>query len=181
MIYGKRIRLRHAERDDLPTFIKWLNDPEVRAGISAYLPMSMAEEEQWFEKTLERPPVERNLCIEVKRGRGWNLIGNCGYFNFDYRVHMAEVGIMIGEKEEWGKGYGSEVMRLLLDFGFNTLNLNRIWLRVYADNPRAIRAYEKAGFQHEGRQRQAQFADGAYVDVVVMGALRSEWNPANQE
>ena len=181
MIYGKRIRLRHAEREDLATFIKWLNDPEVREGISMYLPMSMAEEEQWFEKSLERPPAERTLCIEIKQGRGWKLIGTCGYFGFDHRIRLAELGILIGEKNEWNKGYGTEVMQLLLRFGFDTLNLNRIWLRVYENNPRAVRAYEKAGFIEEGRQRQANYADGRYYDVIQMSALRDEWLTAHPE
>ncbi len=181
MIYGDRIRLRHAEKEDLPTFVKWLKDPEVREGISMYLPMSMAEEEGWFEKMLERPPVERSLCIEVKRGSDWTLVGNCGYFNIEDRIRAAELGILIGEKSEWSKGYGSETMALLLRFGFDTLNLNRIWLRVYENNPRAVRAYEKAGFVHEGRYRQGQFAGGKYYDVLLMSALRDEWRAANPE
>lgn len=181
MIYGQRIRLRHAEREDLSTFLTWLNDPEVREGISMYLPMSMAEEEQWFEKMLQRPPVERSLCIQVKDGRGWKLVGNCGYFNIEERIRSAELGILIGEKSEWNKGYGTEAMQLLLRFGFETLNFNRIWLRVYESNPRAVRAYEKAGFVHEGRYRQGQFAQGEYQDVLLMSVLRDEWRTAHQE
>jgi RimJ/RimL family protein N-acetyltransferase len=85
------------------------------------------------------------------------------------------LGIFIGDKRYWNKGYGTEVMRLLLRHGFSTLNLNRVFLRVFETNPRAIRSYEKAGFVFEGRMRQAEFIDGKYCDVILMSVLRSEW------
>ena len=171
MIYGERVRFRHTEREDLPAFVKWFNDPEVRQGLAIYLPMSLANEEKWFEGMLQRPLEEQVLCIEMKDGDEWRLIGNCGVFGIDKRVRSAEVGIMIGEKEYWNQGYGTEAMQLLLKHGFNTLNLNRIFLRVYETNPRAIRSYEKAGYVHEGRQRQAQYIDGQYVDDFIMSVL----------
>lgn len=187
MIYGERIRLRALERADLPCFVRWFNDPEVRQGLSRYLPLSMAEEEIWFENILKREAVERPLAIEVKsedmpsrkeeiqHQQDWILIGNAGFFNFDWRNRSAELGIMIGEKTCWNKGFGTETLRLLLRHGFATLNLHRIYLRVYENNPRAIRAYQKAGFTLEGRLRQAEFHDGKYQDVLVMGVLYPEW------
>lgn len=175
MIYGKRIRFRHAEREDLPFFVAWLNNPEVRAGLSLYLPLSLAEEEQWFENMLKLPNDERPLVIEAQLGDNWKPIGNCGYHNLEWRNRVAEVGIVIGEKSYWNQGYGSEAMSLLLQHGFNTLNLNRIFLRVYETNKRAIHTYEKAGFIQEGRLRQAQYQEGNYIDVLVMSVLRTEW------
>ena len=175
MIYGKRIRLRHIEREDLPRFVAWLNDPEVRHGLAMYLPLSQVEEEQWFENVLKRERDEQPLVIEVEGQDGWTMIGNSGFFNIDWRNRSAELGIVIGDKAYWNKGYGTEVMRLLLHHGFTTLNLHRIFLRVFEGNPRAIRAYEKAGFVHEGRMRQAEFRDGKYLDVLLMSVLRPEW------
>jgi RimJ/RimL family protein N-acetyltransferase len=175
MIYGKRIRLRRDERGDLPKFVEWLNDPEVRRFISMNLPISQANEEGWFENMLKRPPEEQPFAIEIKNGEGWRLIGNCGFFDIDRRTHSAEVGILIGDKSCWNKGYGSEVMRLLLEFGFGTLNLNRIYLRVDAANKAGIRAYEKAGFVHEGCFREGTYREGRYEDMLFMSALRSEW------
>jgi hypothetical protein len=81
------------------------------------------------------------------------------------------VGIFIGEKTLWNKGYGTEAMRLLLRHGFETLNLNRICLRVFETNPRAVRSYEKAGFMLEGRERQGMYKDGQYIDVLMMSIL----------
>ncbi|MEZ0395364.1 MAG: GNAT family protein [Anaerolineales bacterium] len=175
MIYGERIRLRRNERADLPHFVEWLNDPEVRRYLSGGLPISQASEENWFENMLKRPPAEQPFTIEIRDGEGWRSVGNCSFFEIDWRARSSEVGLFIGDKSCWNKGYGTEVMRLLLKFGFETLNLNRIFLRVDADNLGGIRAYEKAGFVHEGRFRQATFRDGEYHDVLFMSVLRSEW------
>lgn len=174
MIYGQRIRLRAPDREDIPRFTAWLNDPEVRAGLTIYLPMSLSEEEQWFERMLKSPLHEHPLVIEIAEGEAWRPVGNAGFHEFDWRIRSAEVGLFIGEKAYWNKGYGTAVMRLLLRHGFETLNLNRIMLRVYENNPRAIRSYEKAGFVHEGRVRQAMYKDGQYLDILYMSVLRSE-------
>jgi diamine N-acetyltransferase len=177
MIYGKRIRFRAPERDDVPRFVAWLNDPEVREGISLFLPLSTSEEEKWFESMLERPASEHPLTIEVRDNDEWIPIGNCGFINIDWRNRASEVGIFIGEKSYWNQGYGTEAMGMLLKHGFQTLNLNRIFLRVFESNPRAIRAYEKAGFIHEGSLRHAEYKNGEYIHVLLMSVIRSEWQP----
>jgi diamine N-acetyltransferase len=179
MIYGERIRFRAIEKDDLLAFVAWVNDPDVLQGIGIYLPFSMVDEQAWFEKDQARPHQEHNLAIEVKEMdlhevETWKLIGNFGFFNYDRRNACTEFGIMIGEKSYWNRGYGTEAVRLLARHGFETLNLNRIYLRVLETNPRAIRAYEKAGFIHEGRQRQAEFRNGKYIDLLVMSLLRGD-------
>lgn len=181
MIYGERIRFRAVEKEDLPTFVRWLNDPEVQQGITIFHPFSQAQEENWFENMLKRPVEEQVLGIEVNEPSGeegmknWKLIGSLGFMDISWRIRSAEFGIMIGEKNYWGKGYGTEAVRLLTKYGFNTLNLNRISLRVFEDNHRAIRAYEKAGFTLEGRMRQAEFHHGKYLDVLIMSVLRSDF------
>jgi len=175
MIYGDRIRLRAPTRSDLPQFVEWLNDPEVSAGLLMVLPLSFEDEEAWFENMIKSPAAQHPLVIEVHNADDWKMIGNCGFHMIDWRIRSAEVGIFIGDKSYWNRGYGTEVMRLLLRHGFNTLNLNRIALEVFETNPRAIRAYEKAGFVHEGRRRQDMFKDGRYIDVLLMSVLCSEW------
>ena len=181
MIYGDRIRLRAPERDDLPRFVSWLNDPEVRAGLWMVLPMSMAEEENWFEEVLKRPPETHPMTIEIEETDGWIPIGNLGIFEIHKTAHNAEMGIMIGNKAYWNKGFGTKAIKLLLKHCFNTLNLHRVFLRVFANNPRAIRCYEKVGFVHEGRMREAVFQGGAYHDMLIMGVLRDEWKTDEEE
>ena len=87
-------------------------------------------------------------------------------------------GIVIGDKESWDKGYGTEATTLLVRYAFETLNLNRVWLHVFEENARAVRAYEKAGFRREGLLRQDHYRDGRYHNTIVMGLLRDEWKPA---
>lgn len=181
IIYGKRIRLRAVEREDVKKFQEWVNDPEVTHGLTLYLPMSMTDEERWFERSMNRAPDEKPFAIEMLDGDEWRLIGNCTFFDMDTIVHSAEIGIMIGDKSAWNRGLGTETISLLLRHGFETLNLNRIALRVYSDNPRARRTYEKAGFVHEGSMRQAVYKHGKYGDVELMSVLRSEWEARTME
>ena len=175
MIYGERVRLRAPERDDIPQFVKWLNDPEVRRGLLLYLPMSKADEEAWFDNMLKGPAAEHPLVIEIQVDDNWKPIGNSGVHQIDWRNRSAEVGLFIGEKQLWNQGYGTEVIILLLKHGFETLNLNRIGLQVYESNRGAIKSYEKAGFVLEGRYRQGMFIDGHYEDILFMSVLKDEW------
>ncbi len=175
MIYGERIRFRAVEREDLPRFVAWLNDPEVLQGLLLYLPLSLNDEENWYENMMKRPTDEHPMVIEIQQADEWLPIGNCGFVNIDWRSRSGEVGIFIGEKRLWNQGYGTDAMRLLLQHGFHTLNLNRIGLDVYDTNLRAVRSYEKAGFVQEGRKRQAIFKDGKYIDILQMSVLREEW------
>lgn len=175
MIFGDRIRLRAIEREDIPRFVTWFNDPDVRHYLGHILPMSAAQETSWYESMITRDPYERPMAIEVRTPEGWQIIGNIGLMNFNWVSRHAEVGLVIGEKEFWNQGYGTEVMGLMLRFAFHTLNLNRVYLRVDARNKRGIRAYEKAGYVLEGRLRQDCYLDGEYGDTLLMGVLRSEW------
>ncbi|NMC13826.1 MAG: GNAT family N-acetyltransferase [Chloroflexi bacterium] len=176
MILGERLRLRAVEKEDIDRFVTWLNDPEVREGVAIFLPLSKHEEEKWFETTMAKPATEHPFVIEINDDGSWKPIGDCGFFEIDWRNRFGEIGIFIGEKQYWNQGYGSEAVRMLLKHGFNTLNLNRVFLRVFEDNPRAIHAYEKVGFIHEGRLRKAEYRNGRYIDILLMSVLREEWN-----
>jgi len=181
MIIGERVRFRGVERSDIPRFVEWLNDPEVTEGIMVHYPISQADEEGWFDRMLTHPVDERVMGIEAMditsgaSAEAWKLIGTCSFQRIDWRLQSAEFGILIGDKNFWNRGYGTEAVRLLVQHGFNTLNLNRIFLHVFETNPRAIRAYEKAGFTLEVRERQAEFKHGRYIDVLLMSMLKKEF------
>ena len=171
MIYGEKTRLRRIEREDIPTFVRWFGDPDVRSFLLVNSPISHAQEEKWFERKLEDDDSEL-FAIETLDG---THIGNIELFDFQ-RIHSrAELGVVIGEKAYWGQGYGSDAIRTLLRFGFEELNLHRIQLCVYEDNERGIRAYQKCGFQLEGRQRDAIYRQGRYYDLLIMGVLADEF------
>ena len=179
MIPGKRVRLRRIERADLPQFVAWLNDPELRAHLAALFPLSQAQEEQWFEQSLRMEPALQPFAIDarLKPGAkdGWTLVGTISLHNLDARNRGGELGLFIGPRNLWGKGYGTEALQAMAAFAFGELNLHRLWLRVYEDNVRARRSYEKVGFVVEGRLREDRFKSGRYYDTLVMGLLRDEW------
>jgi RimJ/RimL family protein N-acetyltransferase len=174
IIRGERVYLRPSERDDLPRFVRWLNDAEVAHYLALRAPMSMATEEAWFEGMLERQGVTDYhfvICL-LSDDRP---IGTIGLHGVDRDNGSAEFGIAIGEKDEWGKGYAADALRAICDFGFGELRLERISLEYYAGNERGRRAYEKAGFIHEGVMRRARYHHGEYVDVHLMSVIRDEW------
>jgi RimJ/RimL family protein N-acetyltransferase len=172
MIVGERTRLRAIERSDIPLFVRWFNDPEVLRYLELFLPMSRAAEEQWFEARLEDDSSHVFVIETLEDGVP---IGNLDLHDIDGLSGSAGCGVCIGERSYWGQGYGADALGALLRFGFEELNLQRISLQVFDFNERAIRCYEKVGFRHEGRLRQARFVEGRYVDEVIMAVLRDEW------
>lgn len=163
------------EKDDLPLFVRWFNDPDVRRNLKIFQPLSFGQEELWYADVLAKPVEEQPLCIEIMQDGEWVLIGNLGFMAVNSHDRSAELGIAIGEKNFWGKGFGTEALLLLVQHGFDNLNLNRIYLHVYETNPRAISSYEKVGFSIEGHLRQARYLDGRYIDVLLMSILKDEW------
>lgn len=174
MIVGERVRLRPIERDDLPRFVEWFGDPEVRHHLAVYLPFSLAQEERWFENLLERLERRQDVALAIETAEGVH-IGSIGLHAINWKDRNAELGIAIGEKAHWGQGYGTDAIRTMLGLAFRELNLHRVVLRVDADNARAIRCYEKAGFQREGTSREAVFREGKYVDQHIMSILQLEF------
>jgi RimJ/RimL family protein N-acetyltransferase len=175
IIRGTRVFLRPAERADVPTFVRWFSDAEVSRHLMQRAPFSEAMEEGWFERMVAAQGTTAFhfvICLLADR----RPIGTGGLHDLDFLNGSAEFGIAIGEKEEWGKGYGTDALNAICDFGFGELRLERIRLQVYADNTRARRSYEKAGFVLEGTMRRAHFTRGEHEDVHLMALLREEWS-----
>ncbi|MFW6082590.1 MAG: GNAT family N-acetyltransferase [Chloroflexota bacterium] len=174
MIVGERVRLRPVKRDDLHCYVDWFSDPQVRRYMDKVLPVSLAQQERWFEDLQER--IQRRevvmLAIETRDG---THIGNISLFDINWKDRGAELGITIGNRDYWSQGYGCDSVRTMLGLAFRDLNFHRVCLRVHGDNIRGIRCYEKAGFKKEGTLRESVFRDGTYLDVIVMGILRSEF------
>jgi diamine N-acetyltransferase len=174
---GEKVRLRAVEREDLPRYVEWFADQTVSENLSRQMPMSLAQEERWFEENLKLPVEEQALAVDAKRsGEKWEHIGGAGFNFIDKRNRLAECGVFIGNRKYWGKGYGTDGLLALLRYGFDTLNLNRIQLCVISFNERAIHVYEKIGFVREGTQREAHFYRGRYWDMHLYSILRREWD-----
>jgi RimJ/RimL family protein N-acetyltransferase len=176
MLKGKLVTLRPVKRSDITYFLKWFNDPEVIQYLGMYLPMTEMAEEKWIEELgTTRARSDVVFVIEAIEGRSNKPIGSCGLHGISPKDHNATFGIAIGEKDHWGKGYGTEAARLIIRYGFEQLNLHRINSGAIGFNERSIRMHKKVGFTEEGRQRQAMFKNGAFHDHVLFGLLRDEW------
>jgi RimJ/RimL family protein N-acetyltransferase len=175
ILYSERLRLRAPEREDIPIFLKWVNDPDVCEHLQHYTAMNLEQEEAWYEAMIKGPRTEMPLVIEVREGEEWLPIGNIAFLGIHLVNRDSEIGIMIGEKAYWNKGYGTEAMQRMLQYGFEELNLHRIYLQVYEGNDRGKQAYKKAGFIHEGTMRQVRYHRGRYWDVDIMSILKNEW------
>jgi RimJ/RimL family protein N-acetyltransferase len=171
-LVGPNVYLRPVEVADAAAFVTWFNDQEVARFLLRHRAISLEEEEEFIRGLAGN---QNEVVLAIVERAGDRHIGGCGLHAVDQRNRHAAMGIVIGAKDCWGKGYGTEATRLLVGHCFATLNLERVWLEVYEYNPRAVRAYEKVGFRVEGRLRRHTFRDGRYWDTLVMGLLREEW------
>jgi diamine N-acetyltransferase len=175
MLRGERVVLRTMERSDLPRLHELGANVELQMlGGSAWNPIPLAAFEKEFDKHVEDED-KAEFVIEVEG----KVIGDIGLHHWrNRRAGTASMGVGIFDPEYIGKGYGREAIGLLLDWAFRIHNYHRVGLETLATNERAIRCYRACGFVEEGRLRQHDYSDGAYVDVVVMGILRDEWEAA---
>jgi RimJ/RimL family protein N-acetyltransferase len=174
MLSGKLVRLRALEREDLPTWWAMNNDLEVElaGGGDPPYPQSLARLQAEYESSAGNGGRDGSSFAIEADGQ---MIGHCALFNVDAVARTAAVGISIGNKEYWGRGYGRDAIGVLVRYGFRYLNLTRIWLDVHGRNERAQRAYRSCGFVEEGRLRRHVWSDGGFDDLVYMGLLRDEW------
>jgi RimJ/RimL family protein N-acetyltransferase len=171
-LVGQRVYLRPFQRADAPVLVRCMNDPAVRRALLLERPITLEEEEEFLARLAGNKEL---VLLGVVARDGDRLVGSTGLSAIQPSSRQAQFGIFIGGPEEWGKGYGTEATELMVGYGFETLNLNRIWLHVFEDNLRAIRIYEKLGFAREGLLRQAVFREGRYLDEVSMAVLQEEW------
>lgn len=173
------VRLRKPSPADIPAWVEWLNDAEVTQGLSMPAPIGYEDQLAWFKKMTADSNSVRLFSVEYKDKEQWVMVGHCNFQAIDLNNRSAEVGFFLGYKKYWNCGIGSKVAEQLLEIGFTQMNLHRIWLRVFQTNPRAIRAYQKVGFNTECTLRQARYKDGKYLDFIVMSILKTEWESHN--
>lgn len=175
MLEGTLVRLRVIEPEDAARMKEWMNDREVTRFLEGGVyPISLAEERRWAEDAAAGNSfVNVRLAIETKV-QGFH-IGNCGLHQGSPEHRRATLGVVIGDKAHWSQGYGTDAVRTLLRLAFERMNLHRVALTVLDFNERARACYRRCGFVEEGRLRQDRFVDGRYVDAIVMGILRGEW------
>ena len=171
-IVGDRIYLRPLEVEDADAFVSWLSDEEVRKYLGGTTPFNRIREREYIEGLYKD---DRNINLGIVLKDGDELIGATGLEDISFPNRNAEMGIVIGNKDCWSQGYGTEAVKLILRYGFDELNLHKIFLRVFCYNPRAIRSYEKAGFRREVVLPEHAYLGGEYCDEYVMSILEDEW------
>ena len=172
-LVGEHIYLSPIRVEDVEKYTGWMNDFETTdyTGRSSQI-YTVENERKWLEGSIEDKSNQIFGIVDLENDK---LIGNCGIYKIDSKNRTATLGIFIGDKEERNKGYGTETIKLLLDYGFNYLNLHEIQLDVMSFNERAIRCYEKAGFKQYGRRRESEYVNGKYYDRISMDILKSEF------
>jgi RimJ/RimL family protein N-acetyltransferase len=181
VLTGKFVRLSAFDPEEMSkAFPRWNRNSEYQRLLnSSARPMQSPKATQkWMEKELdEMSPA--SFYFSIRTLAEDKLIGELGLDVVSWPGRDAFVGLGIGETEYWSKGYGTDVMNVLLRFAFTEVNLRRVSLSVFAYNPRAVRSYEKAGFRYEGRMRRVLNKEGKRWDVLYMGILREEWLELN--
>jgi len=178
MLKGKRVGLRPLESKDSWLLHKWFNDQRVLEDLGAQhisFCTSMDREFQIVDEMMTNRSKRYFMIQSLEGGRDVGLIG---LDKIDLRNASAELQIIIGDVECWGKGFGGEAICVLLDHAFSRMNLHRVYLRVADYNDRAITCYKACGFQAEGRLRHDHFHKGAYRDALVMSILKEEFRRA---
>ena len=177
LLHGDVVRLVAENPETMARAIaRWESDSEywrLMTSEAASL-HSFKSVKDWLEKELEKDPP-RMYWFMIRTLEDDRLIGEIALDGVSWFRGDSFVGITIGDRADWGKGYGTDAMRVILRYAFRELNLRRVTLDVFEYNPRAIRSYEKVGFVHEGRARQVLHREGQLYDLIFMGILREEW------
>lgn len=172
-LVGEHIYLSPRNINEVEKYTEWLNDFEITDYIGASTKIiNLDNEKVYLAKNNEPINNEYNFAIVTKEDD--KLIGSCGIIDIDFINRRGTLGIFIGDKEKQNKGYGTETIKLLLDYGFNYLNLYNINLGLMEFNERAMACYQKCGFKEYGRRRKCNFVNGKYYDTIYMDILAEE-------
>jgi len=176
IVAGERVYLSHFDIGDAQRTAEWMSDLEITTHLGAIgAAYGVDDQVEWIERA-RRDRFNPTFAIVVREGR--KFIGSISLKNVDHKRGIAEVGILVGEKSEWGKGYGTEAVRLMADYAFTLLDLHAVHLWYWSFNERARRAYVRAGFKDAGRLRSAVAVAGKRYDHVLMDLTREDFGPS---
>lgn len=170
MLQGEMVYLRRLESGDLEKTLQRVNDPEIFITMGLWGPRTKNEQNDWFEAVSRS---KTNLVFALCLTDSHEHIGNLSLFDIDMRNRNAGLTIIIPDQKQQGKGYGPESVKLLCDYAFRFLNLEKVYCKT--DNPNASKMYERIGFVHEGTLRKHGYRYGKYIDKLNYGLLRSEF------
>lgn len=169
-IYGNVVNLIRMTEDDTLDIIRWRNNPRVKSKFIYQELFTLKGHKKWIENMINEGKAVQFIIFERATGR---KIGSTYLRDIDYSHNKAEFGIFIGEDDTIGKGYGSEAVELMVQFGFSQLKLHKIFLRVFEDNLSAIRSYKKAGFIIEAKLSDDVHKNDAFANMLLMAVINS--------
>ena len=169
---NKNVKIRPMTESDTANIVRWRNTPSVYEHFIYRTPLTEEAHLNWLHNRVETGDVAQFISVDTESGED---VGSVYLRDIDNDNKKCEYGIFIGEDSCRGKGIGSAAARLALEYAFEELKMNRVFLRVFADNKQAVRSYEKAGFKYEGTFRDDVIIDGTPYDMVFMAILKSEW------
>ena len=175
-LLGKKIILRPIKLTDASRFVTWLSDAEVNK-FTTRKSITLKDERKWIQRLVKIKKTEHHFAIDTKEEIH---IGSEGLF-LDLADKTARFGIMIGDKDYWNRGCGTDAIETILNYAFNRLKLHKIYLSVFSYNERAIRVYKKLGFKVEGVRREDIFYKNKRYDLIEMGILKREWQKLNKK
>ena len=171
---GAKTILRPICESDIPQLIRWVNDPEVTQYLSRYRPVTQRHEENWLDKIHED---DDTIVLGIEPKDEQQLIGTMGLNIIRHKDRVAGTGTMIGSKQYWGDGYGTDAKMLQLRYAFYQENIRKVISSVYATNKRSIAYLKKCGYKKEGIRKESRYVNGRYVDVVLMAVFQRDWEP----
>lgn len=171
VLKGNLVNLRPGNESDLYLLHKWYNDSELNK-LAGWSNSKVTTDKLRYNMSRSFGYDPMNLMIDDEKG---NPIGTIQLYDFNEQDKSCKLGIRIGERAYWNRGYGADAVRTLLEYAFMKIDIYRVTLKVYEYNERAVKCYEKCGFQYEGRTRQSAYIDGAFYDEIIMGALKSDF------
>jgi len=171
-IVGERVALGPLRRELLPVYQRWINDFPTLTRVGAPLgPMTIEAETTWYESQAAAGVA----AFTIYERASWRAIGTTALHEVDHRNRSAVFGLLIGEPDARGRGFGTETTRLMLDYAFTGLGLHNAMLSVYEYNLAGRRAYDKAGFKEIGRRRECRWFAGRLWDEILMDCLATEF------
>lgn len=168
MYYGEKVCLRAYKEEDIKKALQFINDKDLMKHLTTKIPfpMTLWEEEEFIKSQKSNQKGEYNFAIEDLETKKY--IGGCGINDVNWLTRVATIGIMIGDKDYWGKGYGSDAIQVLIKFIFEDMNMRKIRLSTFSFNERALKCYTKCGFEIEGVLKDEIFKNGKYYDEMIL-------------
>jgi RimJ/RimL family protein N-acetyltransferase len=167
IVRGTKVALTPRQRENVPTYWKWICDPEVNTGLTDVgACVSIENEYEWYDNNVAKAGAG-SVNFDIHEANGMRLVGDCALFDIDHAAGTAELGLIVGEKDCWNRGYAAETVALLARYAFDVLGLGSVILHVYDFNERAVAAYRKAGFREVGRRRDVHLGARVVQEIIM--------------